>query len=177
MTLAVELVEEQLSVRAIHRLVGGLPEGFDLLAALEEHFENVGEVSVEASVLDRMVDEGALCLVRPEGQGVLLRPRPETVAAAEFDLDSSRLEVALRDLPAGHEVTYQHGWDHVSAAVGKGEAQAGVLIRPATVAQILEVGRSRTLMPQKTTFFYPKPVTGLVMRRLDAWRPVAAFAR
>lgn len=168
MTLAVELVEEQLSVRAIHRLVSGLPEGFDLLAALEEHFENVGEVAVKASVLDRMVDEGALCLVRPEGQGVLLRPRPETVAAAEFDLDSSRLEVALRELPSGHEVTYQHGWDHVSTAVAKGEAQAGVLIRPATVAQILEVGRWRTLMPQKTTFFYPKPVTGLVMRRLDA---------
>ena len=168
MTLVVELVEDQLSVRAIHRLIAGLPDGFDLLSALEPHFDVAGEVEVEATVLDRMVADGALCLVRPGERGVLLRPRAETVEAAEFDLDSSRLEVAVRDLPQGHEVTYQHGWDHVAAAVEKGEAQAGVLIRPATVAQILEVGRKRTLMPQKTTFFYPKPVTGLVMRRLDA---------
>ena len=168
MTLVVELVEDQLSVRAIHRLIAGLPEGFDLLGALEAHFEPAGEVDIEATVLDRMVDEGAICLVRTNQPGVLLRPRRATVDAAEFDLDSSRLEVALRDLPQGHEVTYQHGWDHVAAAVEKGEAQAGVLIRPATVGQILEVGRTRTLMPPKTTFFYPKPVTGLVMRRLDA---------
>jgi uncharacterized protein (DUF1015 family) len=167
MTLVVELVEDQLSVRAIHRLLAGLPDGFDVLGALEPHFEAVGEVDVEARVLDRMVSEGALCLVRPGQRGVLLRPRQTLVDAAEFDLDSSRLEVALRDLPQGHEVTYQHGWDHVAAAVEKGEAQAAVLIRPATVAQILEVGRTRTLMPPKTTFFYPKPVTGLVMRRLD----------
>ena len=167
MTLVVELVEDQLSVRAIHRLFAGLPEGFDLAGALEAHFEPAGEVEVEASVLDRMVGEGAVCLVRPGRPGLLLRPRPATVEAAEFDLDSSRLEVALRELPSGSEVTYQHGWDHVVAAVEKGEAQAGVLIRPATVEQILEVGRTRTLMPPKTTFFYPKPVTGLVMRRLD----------
>lgn len=168
MTLVVELVEEQLSVRAIHRLISGLPPDFDLLGALEPHFEVVGEADVDAPVLDRMVADGAVCLVRPGQSGVLLRPHPATVEAADFDLDSSRLEVALRDLPQAHEVTYQHGWDHVVAAVEKGEAQAGVLIRPATVSQILEVGRTRTLMPPKTTFFYPKPVTGLVMRRLDA---------
>ena len=166
MTLVVELVEDQLSVRAIHRLISGLPDGFDLLAALEPHFEPVGEIDVAATVLDRMIDDGVLCLVRAGQQGVLLRPREATVEAAEFDLDSSRLEVALRDLPQGHDVTYQHGWDHVVTAVEKGEAQGGVLIRPATVPQILDVGRTRTLMPPKTTFFYPKPVTGLVMRRL-----------
>lgn len=168
MTLVVELVEEQLSVRAIHRLISGLPADFDLLGAFERHFEVVGEADVDAPVLERMVADGAVCLVRPGQSGILLRPRQAIVDAAEFDLDSSRLEVALRDLPQTHEVTYQHGWEHVAAAVEKGEAQAGVLIRPATVSQILEVGRTRTLMPPKTTFFYPKPVTGLVMRRLDA---------
>lgn len=167
MTLVVELAEEQLSVRAIHRLLSGLPGDFDVRAAFAAHFEPIGEVEITASILERMVDDGALCLVAG-GRGLLMRPRPETIAAAEFDLDSSRLEVALRDLPSGHEVSYQHGWDHVLGAVEKGDAQAGVLIRPATADQILEVGRSRTLMPQKTTFFYPKPVTGLVMRRLDA---------
>ena len=35
----VELVEDELTVRAIHRLLNGLPAGFDLVAALEPWFE------------------------------------------------------------------------------------------------------------------------------------------
>ena len=39
--------------------------------------------------------------------------------------------------------------------------------RPAhTVAQIAEVGRGAARMPPKTTFFHPKPKTGLVFRSL-----------
>ena len=49
-----------------------------------------------------------------------------------------------------------------------GRAQAGVLLRPATVAQIAETGRTRTRMPAKTTFFYPKLRTGLVFREVPS---------
>ena len=81
------------------------------------------------------------------------------------DLDSSRLAAALDALP-DHEVAYQHGVDAVVAAVEKGDAQAGFLLRPATVAQIAAAARARQRMPAKTTFFFPKPRTGLVFRRL-----------
>jgi uncharacterized protein (DUF1015 family) len=70
-------------------------------------------------------------------------------------------------LPA-HQLTYQHGWDLATAAVTKGEADAAVLLRPATVAQIAEVGRARERMPPKTTFFWPKPRTGMVFRQVAA---------
>lgn len=165
MALVVELAEEQLSVRAIHRLVSGLPEGVDLRAVLEAAFELEDAGRVDESVTVRMVEAGALCLVERGGRGTFLRPRPATVQAAPFDLDSSLLDVALAALPE-HELTFQHGWDNVVAAVDAGEAQAGVLLRPATVDQIIRTGRARTLMPQKTTFFWPKPRTGLVFRRL-----------
>jgi uncharacterized protein (DUF1015 family) len=36
-----------------------------------------------------------------------------------------------------------------------------------TVAQIREASYARVRMPQKTTFFAPKPRTGLVFRGLD----------
>lgn len=162
MTFVVELAEDQLSVAAIHRLVAGFPADFDLPAALEPWFEPVGTTAVDGEVTARMVAAGALCLVRPEG-ALLLRARPSTVAKASHDLDSSRLDVALADLPP-HELTYQHGVSNVAIAVATGVAQAGFLLRPATVAQIAAVAHARDRMPPKTTFFTPKPATGLVFR-------------
>lgn len=165
LALVVELSEEQLSVRAIHRLIAGLPGGFDLRGALEPHFDVFPTDDIDETILARMDDAGALALHTTEGTW-LLRPRPETAAAATHDLDSSRLDVALATLP-DHSLRFQHGWDLVAAAVEKGDAQAAVLLRPATVAQIADISRGGVRMPPKTTFFYPKPATGLVFRALD----------
>ncbi|MGH2686580.1 MAG: DUF1015 family protein, partial [Actinomycetota bacterium] len=164
MAYVVELVEEQLTVRPIHRLISGLPDGFDLLDALTPFFEPFDAGPAGETLPARMVDAGALALVLPE-QTWLLRPRPEAMGDAE-DLDSSRLDVALAALPP-HELVFQHGVDNVVRLVDKGEAQAGVLLRPASVAQIAATAHQRRRMPPKTTFFHPKPKTGLVFRLLD----------
>jgi uncharacterized protein (DUF1015 family) len=161
----VELAEEQLTVLPIHRLIAGLPEGVDLAAALEPWFDVFETPAADdASLPARMVDAGALCLVTAEGRW-LLRPRPEAMTEAR-DLDSSRLDVALAGLPE-HELTYQHGVSHVVDAVTSGRAQAGVLLRPATVGQITQIAHGGERMPPKTTFFHPKPKTGMVFRSLD----------
>jgi uncharacterized protein (DUF1015 family) len=161
MALVVELVEEQLSVQAIHRLISGLPVGFDLPAALDATFDRLPTDPVDGTIGERMVAAGALALVTPDGTW-LLRPRD---GLGTEQLDSRRIEAALAELPP-HEVVYQHGWDESAAAVGKGEAQAAVLLRPATVAQIAATGHGGERMPPKTTFFWPKPRTGLVFRSL-----------
>jgi uncharacterized protein (DUF1015 family) len=165
LAFVVELADEQLSVRAIHRLLDGLPAGFDMLGALTEFFEPFETGPADETILARMSDAGALGLVIPEGTW-LLRPRPSTIEAAGHDLDSSRLDVALAALPE-HDLRFQHGWDLVTGAVAKGEAQAAVLLRPATVDQIAAISHGGERMPPKTTFFYPKPATGLVFRDLD----------
>src|SRR5690606_2421401 len=123
-----ELVEDELTVRAIHRLVTGLPAGTDPVAALEPWFEPAGPPPAGVPVTAAMAQAGALCAVTPAGE-VLLRPRPEALGEAR-DLDSSRLDVALAGL-GGPTVRFQHGVDNVRAAVAAGEAQFGVLLRPA----------------------------------------------
>jgi uncharacterized protein (DUF1015 family) len=165
LTLAylVELVEDELTVRAIHRLLAGLPDGFDLVAALEPWFEPLGPPPADVPVTTAMDQAGALCVVGPAGE-MLIRPRPDALAEAR-DLDSARLDVALAALPA-HELTFQHGPDNVRRAVAGGQAQAGVLLRPATVAQIEATAHGGERMPPKTTFFHPKLKTGLVFRSL-----------
>jgi uncharacterized protein (DUF1015 family) len=167
MAYIVELSDEQLTVRPIHRLVSGLPPGLDLVEALSSYFDafDAGPVSGAATLPARMIDAGSLALVTRD-QTWLLRPRTATdTFTDETALDSSRLATALDALP-DHEVVYQHGVDAVVAAVEKGDAQAGFLLRPATVAQIAAAARARQRMPAKTTFFFPKPRTGLVFRRL-----------
>jgi uncharacterized protein (DUF1015 family) len=160
----VELVEDELTVHAIHRLLRGLPEDFDVLAALEPWFEPAGPPPADGSITAAMAEAGCLAIVHAHGE-LLLRPRLDALAEAR-DLDSSRLDVALAALPA-HELTYQHGVANVRAAVASGAAQAGILLRPATVAQIEATAHGGERMPPKTTFFHPKPKTGLVFRSLD----------
>jgi uncharacterized protein (DUF1015 family) len=162
MALVVELSEDQLAVRAIHRLLAGLPPAFDFPAAFAASFELSPAEAIDSTIGERMLAAGALALVTPEGTW-LMRPKPELAAAASQDLDSSRLDVALGKLP-DHQLTYQHGWDLAAAAVAKGEAQAAVLLRPASVDKIAATGRGGQRMPPKTTFFWPKPRTGLVFR-------------
>ena len=163
MCFVVELVDDELNVGPIHRLLSGLPDGFDLVGALEpffavEPFEITGTGTVR-----RLEQAGALGLVTREGTWSL-RPRPEALGDAR-DLDSSRLDVALASIP---EVTvvYQHGVDNIRRAVARGDAQAGVLLRPVTVGQILDIAHGGERMPPKSTFFFPKPRTGIVFRDL-----------
>lgn len=164
MAYVVELVEDELTVHAIHRLLDGLPPDLDLLAGLAPWFEDAGEPPAHIPVTAAMGDAGCLTLVLPDRE-VLLRPRPEALGDVR-DLDSSRLDVALASLPP-HDLRFQHGVTNVRAAVGSGGAQAGVLLRPATVAQIEATAHGGERMPPKTTFFHPKPKTGLVFRSLD----------
>jgi uncharacterized protein (DUF1015 family) len=165
LTYVVELSDEQLAVAPIHRLLTGLPEGWTADVLLDPWFEVEATAAPDAALGRRMADAGALALVSPEGTW-LLRPRPTLTDAAPMDLDSSRLDVVLDGLP-GVDVRYQHGWSNVVDAVAQGSAEAGVLLRPATVSQIAEVAERRERMPPKTTFFTPKPATGLVFRGLD----------
>jgi uncharacterized protein (DUF1015 family) len=162
MALVVELSAAQLDVRPIHRLLDGLPTDADLPSLFEAWFEVTATEPVDPTIADRMAKSDSLALVTADGTW-LLRPKPATVAAADHDLDSSRLDVALAGI-GEHHLRFQHGWDLVAAAVQKGDAQAGVLLRPATVEQIAATGRGGDRMPPKTTFFYPKPRTGLVFR-------------
>lgn len=164
LALMVELSQEQLTVQAIHRLISGLPEGFDLTSALEDWFDVTPTAPVDRTILTRMDEAGALAILTRAGAW-LARPRGSVTAAATHDLDSSRLDVALAAIP-GHHLSFQHGWDHCAAAVAAGQVSAAVLLRPASVEQIAAIAAGGVRMPPKTTFFWPKPRTGMVIREL-----------
>jgi uncharacterized protein (DUF1015 family) len=165
MALIVELSADELSVQAIHRLVSGLAPEVDLLGVLARYF-TITPVRADPTELSlQMVSAGALGLVTGDGT-YLLTPLAIVDERAEAPLDSSRLDVALAGL-GPHDLVYQHGARNAAAAVTNGEAAAAFLLRPATVSQIADTAHSGRRMPPKTTFFHPKPRTGMVYRAVE----------
>ena len=61
---------------------------------------------------------------------------------------------------------YEEDDRKVFEAVEKGDIQAGFIVKPTTVQQVLDISGEGEVMPQKSTYFYPKIMTGLVMHRL-----------
>lgn len=164
MTYVAELVEDQLSVAAIHRLYD-LPHLSSFEDAVRAHFDVVECPVSLAQITTWMQDNGALVLLRRGEAPRALVPRHDAFAGVR-NLDGSRLEHALRS--CDHDVRYQHGVEEVASIVSSGGADAAVLIRPVTVDEIRRTARDRDLMPPKSTFFTPKILTGAVIRPLDA---------
>jgi uncharacterized protein (DUF1015 family) len=163
--LIVELAEEQLTVGAIHRTVSALPEDFDIVGAFSEWFDVVRAGAADDRTLGALADSLSLTMVTG-GQAYLLLPHAETYEEAGNDLDSSLIAVALSHLPP-HDVLHRHSVGEAMAALADGEGQMAFLLRPVTVAQIEEWANARRRMPPKTTYFSPKPRTGMVFRSLD----------
>jgi uncharacterized protein (DUF1015 family) len=74
-------------------------------------------------------------------------------------------EVVERLGPSG--VTYTPRREEAVAAVDRGEAEAAFLLRPTRIEDVWSVARRGEVMPQKSTFFYPKLTSGLLMLPLD----------
>ena len=176
MTLVVELVDHELSVRAIHRLLDGIAP-VDLRVALRDGFEVIdagaNEPDAVAALGRRMVDEGGLGLVDRDGLALLV-PRPQVFAerlvdvpAEARDVDAARFEAGVMPVIPDARVTYRNDAAAVAAIVDKSAADAAVLLRPVTVDQIRRAALAGVRMPQKTTFFHPKLRTGMVFRSLD----------
>ena len=63
-------------------------------------------------------------------------------------------------------LTYTKIFDEAIEAVQSGKAQCAFLLNPTKVTQIRDVASAGEKMPQKSTYFYPKLITGLVMNEL-----------
>lgn len=158
-----ELIDEQLSVAAIHRLYSDL-DANSLIMQLEKFFE-IGDLpSLTPEIIAKMSKDEHLTFIAANGDAKSLRPRSEMFTGLR-NLDSVLLEHALADIKK--TVSYQHGFAEVNAQLKTGKYSAAILIRPVSVAEIQRTATEGLLMPPKSTFFTPKLQTGLVLRLLN----------
>jgi len=175
MTLIVELAPNQLCVRAIHRLLSGVGD-VDLRAALRGPFfvhaagPNVPEGVTALEVAMR--DGGSLGLVDRDGLALLMPTAELEARMAAFpvelrDVDAARFDAGVLPTVPDASLTYRNDARTVASQVEKGAADAAVLLRPVDVHTIRAAAAADLRMPEKTTFFAPKPRTGMVFRALD----------
>ncbi|MEY4655988.1 MAG: hypothetical protein RL073_215 [Actinomycetota bacterium] len=162
MTYVNELIDEQLSVAAIHRLYESISYK-ELAAALSPFFTITDADPVGPTTLSQMNQRNSLCLVSKTGRTHWLTPIDEKFAGVR-NLDSAYLEHALSNVR--HEVRYQHGVTEVQHELQTSDATAAILIRPVSVAEIQRTANEGLLMPPKSTFFTPKLRTGFVLREM-----------
>ena len=176
--LVVELDDAQLDVRPFHRLVSGAPD--DLRARLGKDGTFVVQdrgtpTSAHlAGLLDDMDASSSLGLVDGDGLALLVLNR-EQGPSSRFEelpeplrgIDAARFDAAVRPYLDDATLSYRSDAGSVVAAVASGEANAAILLRRVTVGQIRAAAASGVRMPEKTTYFAPKPLTGMVMRSLD----------
>ncbi|WP_018549316.1 DUF1015 domain-containing protein [Streptomyces sp. LaPpAH-108] len=183
LVLLVDTVRYPLRVRAIHRLLHGLPVA-EALAAVRDLFRVRRLELPLAEALTELAEaaaEGNAFLLAGDGAFHLLdRPDPELLArtvpadrpAAWRSLDATVLHATLLDhvwhIPEDStaHIAYIHD---TAATVAKAERSGAtaVLLHPVREDVVRELARQGVMMPRKSTSFGPKPASGLVLRLLD----------
>ena len=90
--------------------------------------------------------------------GLVLYRRGQYELIEEDGLDP---EVVDRLAPQG--VTYTPSASDAVAAVDRGDAEAAFLLRPTRIDDVWAIAQRGDVMPQKSTFFYPKLTSGLLL--------------
>ncbi|HHX66002.1 MAG TPA: DUF1015 domain-containing protein, partial [Chloroflexi bacterium] len=148
-----------------------------------EPFEGPGSLS--DAVADAARDRLTIGVCLPQSGSSLLRLKDlararraagDTVAAELADLDvvvlqnlvlAPHLGITREVLAHGERVSYTIHEDRACAQVAAGEARAAFILSPTTVEQVWQAAVHGITMPQKSTYFYPKLLTGLVINPLD----------
>jgi uncharacterized protein (DUF1015 family) len=88
------------------------------------------------------------------------------VAVAHLLVLEDLLGLSAEDIRAGKYVRYTQDAEEALQAVQTRGAQAALLFHGTRVRQVCDVAKADDRMPQKSTYFYPKLITGLVMNPL-----------
>jgi uncharacterized protein (DUF1015 family) len=182
----VALENPGLTVFPTHRVVNRLDDAkrASLAQALERDFE------IEQVALERLAPppgDGPLQLgyiAREDARALRLTLKDQAIADAALSgrseayrhLDTGVLETLLlkgalglddEDISHFNGLFYARDTAEAIAMVGEGDYEAAFLMRPTPIAQVRDVAAAGENMPPKSTYFFPKLLTGLLLNPLS----------
>ena len=162
-----------LKILATHRLVSGLPEPEEFLRKASESFrveeiDSVGRLQQAwAASEDRSIIGAAI--------GTRLFLLEDRNARGELDVRVLHDGILAKVLGIGEEAVrdekhlrYIRGIDAAVEEARSGAAQIAFLLKPTSIQQVADTSFGGGVMPQKSTDFYPKLLSGLTIYKLDA---------
>jgi uncharacterized protein (DUF1015 family) len=169
--------------RVVHSLAGFDPAEF---AAKASEFFTVAPLPAgdASELIEKLKSEsGTAFVAATRGGDFLLRTRPDKVAAAlvgipdrQKQLDLTQLHSIILDRLLGLDaekvrdqtnIRYLRDAGDAVDQVRRGEADVAFLTNPVIMDQLREVAFAGDVMPQKSTDFYPKLLSGLAIYALD----------
>jgi uncharacterized protein (DUF1015 family) len=196
LALLFDIGAQEMTILPTHRTVRGRPSGAALLAAVAQ-YGDVEALPSEASLAaafpavratgagDRPAGAATPARIGIWSGGLAARftPRPGALdahlvpgsSATLRGLGVSQLEGLLGavlglgrpELAAGGGVAYVRDAAAACAVVERDEADSAFLLEPIAAADVVAVAAGGETMPQKSTYFYPKPATGLLFSPAD----------
>jgi uncharacterized protein (DUF1015 family) len=169
-----------LLIQPYHRILSEGPPLAQAKAALAGKFRlaDAPDVASAARAVAGSTMSYAFALAWPEGGALVAEALPEAEALFPADtppslraLDTYFLhQVVLRPLLGvpDEAVSYVHSLAEAEEAVAKKTCRLAVLLRGTPARQIVDVAEAKESMPAKSTFFYPKLPSGLVIHPLLA---------
>ena len=161
-----------LKILATHRVVNGLI-GFDFSAmSAKVQSRPLSSLDELKSIFSKPApDKIRIGIATQGGIGLYERKRE----AGELDVKVLHEYLLSKVLGIGEEAVrdekhllYVRGLDAAYEKVREGAAQAAFLLEPTTIQQTADVAFSGGVMPQKSTDFYPKLLTGLTIYKVGA---------
>jgi uncharacterized protein (DUF1015 family) len=172
-----------ITILPTHRVVSGL-ENFsspDFITKASAFFTIKELATPDLATLT--ATPGTAFLAATGDGNYLLTPKPDVIAAQLKDisprqaqLDVVQLHRIILDKLLGLDqetitrlgnVRYIREADEAISLVESGEANIAFLIKPITLDQLRDISLSGDVMPQKSTDFYPKLLSGLAIYALD----------
>jgi uncharacterized protein (DUF1015 family) len=176
MTL-VNLHSPGLRILATHRVISALPE-FDAQTFLKRaatrfslyKFDTPGALTQlwEQPDLDRI--RIAVAYHGADGIYLLTRPRQPgelDVEVLHRELIEGALGISADEVRDGKYLRYVRGMDAALDPVATGDAQISFLVEATTLQQVADCAFNGRCMPQKSTDFYPKLLSGLTIYSID----------
>ena len=176
----VNVYQKDMTIFPTHRVVGDLPpEAVERLERdLGEFLEICG--SSAETLLGDMARLGAIGMYRKQN-AVTLKLRPDSrsllrgsEASRDLELNVLHKLVLERVLAIDEDklrnqahIVYTREPAEAVRLVDSGERQVAFLLNHIDVKSVLEVAAAGERMPQKATYFYPKLLSGLVLRRFE----------
>ena len=183
----VSLEDPGLSVFATHRLLHDLDEAkrLALRDTLTELFDlepiddpadlvpDAGGGTIAYGYMDsfhrkpfrlRLKDDAVLAAALPDASRAY---RTLDAAALEALILTGPLAMSTDDIAAKRGLSYCSDFGEAVARVERGDADAGFFLRPTPVQQVRDVADAGETMPPKSTYFFPKLLTGIVFNPLS----------
>ncbi len=152
MAVLVSTADPGLEIFATHRVFAGRP---DLRALVAGRYEEVGTVEEALAALGEQPYDRGAAVAYADG-------------AARLALgEAGQLDVELVDAFGHDGISYTPDRYEAVRRVEEGEADVAFLLRPTRIEDVFGRARRGEVMPQKTTYFFPKLLSGLLFHPLE----------